>query len=170
MSPAPTPRDLPARTAALTTLVGAGGGRRAFVDGTGSPVALPARIRRVVATDEVVGALLLELGARVIGCAGTLDGVAGVGAARAPDVRAVAELRPDVIVSGAVDRAHDLADGRLVEALRRVAPVVAVDVTRPAVAAADLRALLGATAVGRPVPTPVPPRPPGPPTTRPQLW
>jgi ABC-type Fe3+-hydroxamate transport system substrate-binding protein len=165
------PRRHPARTAALTGLVGgAGGGRRAFVDATGTSVALPAAIRRVVATDDGVGALLLGLGAPVVGCAGTLDGVEPVGAARGPDPKAVAALRPDVIVAGAVDRVHDLRDGRLVEVLRRVAPVVAVDVERPAAAMADLRALLASVVVERRAPEPEPERPPGPPVTRPQLW
>jgi ABC-type Fe3+-hydroxamate transport system substrate-binding protein len=181
---AENPRHHPARTAALTGLISnAGGGRRAFVDATGTPVALPAAIRRVVATDDEVGALLLGLGAPMVGCAGTLDdieadGIQAVGAARAPDPQAVAALRPDVIVTGAVDRLHDLTDVRLVEALRQVAPVVAVDVNRPAVATADLRALLGPVIGERPpaetVPDrpPAPPvkRPPGPPVTRPQLW
>jgi ABC-type Fe3+-hydroxamate transport system substrate-binding protein len=181
---AENPRHHPARTAALTGLISnAGGGRRAFVDATGTPVALPAAIRRVVATDDEVGALLLGLGAPMVGCAGTLDdieadGIQAVGAARAPDPQAVAALRPDVIVTGAVDRLHDLTDVRLVEALRQVAPVVAVDVGRLAVATADLRALLGPVIGERPPAEPVPDRPPappvkrppGPPVTRPQLW
>ena len=90
----------------------------------------------------------------------------------------MAALNPDVIVAGAVDRAHDLADARLVEALRRVAPVVAVHSDRPAAARADLRALLATVPVERPEPPPrrrpdrppVRPLPPGPPTTRPELW
>lgn len=165
------PRRQPARTVALTGLLGnAGGGRRTFVDATGTPVALPAALRRLVATAEDVGALLLGMGAPLVGCAGTLDGVEPVGAARAPDPRAVAALRPDVIVAGAVDRVHDLADARLLEALRRVAPVVAVDLGRPAAASADLRALLGPVAVERRAPAPIVDRPPGPPVTRPKLW
>jgi ABC-type Fe3+-hydroxamate transport system substrate-binding protein len=165
------PRRHPARTAALTNLVGVvGGGRRAFVDATDTAVALPAAIRRLVATGDDVGALLLGLGAPLVGCAGTLDDVELVGASRAPDPDAVAALRPDVIVAGAVDRAHDLADVRLVEALRRVAPVVAVDVGRPAAALSDLRALLGPVVVERPAAKPLPDRPTGPPVTRPQLW
>ena len=49
----------------LAGLVGSGGGgRRAFIDATGTPVALPATLRRVVATDDGVGALLLGLGVR----------------------------------------------------------------------------------------------------------
>jgi len=143
------PRNNPARTAALTGLIGsARGGRRAFVDATGTPVALPAVIRRMVATDDEVGALLLELGAPMVGCAGTFDDVDPVGPPRRPDLEAVAALRPDVIVTGVVDRVHDLADAALVEALRRVAPVVAVDAGRAAAATADLRALLGAAVAG----------------------
>jgi len=122
---------------------GGGGGRRAFVDATGTPVALPATIRRLVATDDEVGTLLLGLGAPMVGCAGTIDDVEVVGASRAPDPGAVAALRPDLIVSGAVDGVHDLADAWLVEALRKVAPVVAVEPGRQAAATADLRALLG---------------------------
>lgn len=168
---AENPRRDPARTVALTGLIGdVGGGRRAFVDSTGASVVLPAGIRRLVATDDEVGALLLGLGAPMVGCAGALDGVEPVGASRGPDPAAVAALRPDVIVAGAVDRVHDLTDARLVDALRRVAPVVAVDTGRPAAAAADLRALLAAVVVERPAATPVPDRPPGPPVTRPQLW
>lgn len=195
----------------LAGLVGDAGGRRAFVDATGTPVVPPPRVRRVVATDDAVGALLRDLGAPLVGgtapAAGGIgggtgggadgvgvgvdgvgsdggvgadgvgavgvgvDGVAVVGAARAPDPRAVAGLRPDLIVTGAVAGAHDLVDRGLVERLRRVAPVVAVDTGRPAVAAADLRALLGPAVGGvaaatRPVadervgaPLPRPPRP-----------
>lgn len=166
-----SPREQPARTSALTSLLStAGGGRRGFVDATGTPVPLPAAIRRLVATDDVVGALLLAMDAPLVGCAGSLDGVAEIGAPRVPNAAAVAALRPDVIVAGAVDRTPDLADPALYEALRRIAPVVAVDVARPRVAAADLRALLGAVVVTRPAPKPIPDRPPGPPRTRPQLW
>jgi ABC-type Fe3+-hydroxamate transport system substrate-binding protein len=166
------PRRHPARTAALTGLVGAGGGggRRAFVDATGTPVALPAAIRRLVATDDDVGGMLLGLGAPVVGCAGTLDGAEPVGPPRGPDPEAVAALRPDVIVTGATERSHDLTDARSVEALRRIAPVVAVDVARPAAAIADLRALLGSVVVERPAARSRPERPVGPPVTRPQLW
>ncbi len=117
----------------LTGLIGPGGGRRAFVDATGTPVLPPPVIRRVVATDEQVGELLRVLGAPVVGCAG----VAGD----------VAALQPDLIVAG-VDGAH--------EALRQVAPVVAVDVGRRDAAMADLRALLGpAAGGGRPATDPV---------------
>lgn len=84
----------------------------------------------------------------MVGCAGHLDGIEVVGAPRAPDPQVVAALRPDLIVSGAVDRVHDLVDPGLVEALLRVAPVVAVDAGRPVVATADLRALLGPVAGG----------------------
>lgn len=53
------PRRHPARTTALTGLIGeVGGGRRAFVDATGASVVVPPTIRRVVATDDRVGALL----------------------------------------------------------------------------------------------------------------
>ncbi|MBW0117204.1 hypothetical protein [Pseudonocardia abyssalis] len=172
------PRQHPARTAALTGVISdaGGGGRRVFIDATGASVQLPASVRRLVATDDVVGAMLLGLGAELVGCAGTLDGVEPVGEARAPDLRAVAALKPDLIVAGAADRAHDLADARLVAALRRVAPVVAVDTGRPAAAHADLRALLGpgkaAPSTAKP-PRPRPPAPnrsPGPPSTTPDLF
>jgi ABC-type Fe3+-hydroxamate transport system substrate-binding protein len=153
----------------LAGLVGSGGGgRRAFVDATGTPVALPAAVRRLVATDDEVGALLLGLGAPLIGCAGNLDDIDAVGSPRSPDPQVVAAVRPDVIVTGAVDRVHDLADLRLVEALRRVAPVVAVDVGRPAVAAADLRAMLGPVIGGPPAAEPVSDRRVGAPVARPQ--
>ena len=132
----------------LAGLVASGGGRRAFVDATGTPVTMPPAIRRLVATDDEVGALLHGLGAPLVGCAGTCDGVATVGPPRAPDPRAIAALRPDLIVTGAVDRAHDLVDRALVAVLRRVAPVVAVETGRRAVAAAELRALLGAVVGG----------------------
>jgi ABC-type Fe3+-hydroxamate transport system substrate-binding protein len=144
------------RNTVLAGLVGGAGGGRAFVDASGQRVVPPPAIKRVVATDDGVGALLLGLGAPVVGCAGSLDGVGVVGPPRAPDPQAVAALRPDVIVTGAVDGAHDLAGTGLADALRRVAPVVAVDVTRPAAAAADLRALLGPVAGGgRPAVEPV---------------
>lgn len=138
------PRRLPGRTTALTGLISdAGGMRRTYVDATGASVALPAAVRRVVATDDEVGALLVRLGAQLIGCAGALDGVERVGPPRAPDPKAVAALRPDVIVVGAVDRTHDLADTRLLAVLWRVAPVIAVEVGRPAAAVPDMRALIG---------------------------
>ena len=140
----------------LAGLIGtAGGGRRAFVDATGTPVVLPPVLRRMVATDDRVGALLLLLGAPMVGCAGSVDGVEDVGAPHAPDVPAVAALRPDVIVTGAVDREHDLAAAGLVDALRQVAPVVAVDAGHAVAAEADLRALLGQIIGGRPATEPV---------------
>jgi ABC-type Fe3+-hydroxamate transport system substrate-binding protein len=154
-SAAQRPRPDPARSAVLGGLIGNGGGRRAFVDATGTPVALPPAVGRLVATDDAVGALLIGLGVPLAGCAGSLDGVEVVGAPRTPDPRAVAALRPDVIVTGAVDRVHDLVDLRLVEALRRVAPVVAVDVGHQRVATADLRALLGPAIGGPPATEPV---------------
>jgi hypothetical protein len=72
-------------------------------------------------------------------------------------------------VIGAVDRVYALLDARLVAALRRLAPVVAVDVARPAVAVADLRALLGPLIGGRPASEPVSERRVGAPTARPRL-
>lgn len=119
------------------------GGGRAFVDATGSPVPLRGPVHRVVATDPDVGALLLELGATVAGCAGALAGVDAVGPDRAPDPQAVAAVRPDAIVTGVAGGRHDLADPALLGRLRRVAPVVAVDPARRAATLADLRALLG---------------------------
>jgi ABC-type Fe2+-enterobactin transport system substrate-binding protein len=159
-----------------------GGGRRAFVDATGTSVALPSALRRLAVTSDDVGALLLALDAPVVGCAGRLDGIEQVGASRRPDPAAVAALRPDLIVVGAVDRVPDLADPALIDALRRIAPVVAVDMGRPTAARADLRALLGSAAPppataapavpagpseSEPPSAPVPP--PGPPVTRPEL-
>jgi ABC-type Fe2+-enterobactin transport system substrate-binding protein len=143
------------RNGLLAGLVGGGGARRAYVDATGASVPLPPAIRRLVATDDEVGALLLSLGAPIVGCAGTLGDMAIVGAPRVPDPRAVAALRPDVIVTGAVDRVHDVSAG-LVAALRQVSPVVAVEVGHRAVALADLRALLGqVVGGGRPASEPV---------------
>ena len=146
---APTAEERPqgAPSPVLAGLVSErGGGRRAFVDATGTSVALPSALRRIVATADDVAALLLALDAPVVGCAGDLDGVERVGAAGAPDPESVAALRPDLIVAGAVERAHDLADPGLVDALRRIAPVVAVDMDRPTAARADLRAMLGSAA------------------------
>jgi len=140
------------------TTGGAMGGGRSFVDATGTPVPLRSPIRTVVATDPEVGALLVEIGATVIGCAGRLGEVPVIGEDRSPDVREVAALRPDGIITGTRDGRHDLADPAVVEALRRVATVIAVDTARAAAARADLRALLGPT--GRPLPaapSPVPP-------------
>jgi ABC-type Fe3+-hydroxamate transport system substrate-binding protein len=141
---AENPRRHLERNGLLAGLVGdAGGGRRAFVDATGTSVMPPPVIRRLVATDDEVGTLLLGMGAPIVGCAGALNDLEVVGAPRNPDPRAVAALRPDLIVTGAVERRHDLLDTRLLAALRNVAPVVAVDVGGPARAMADLRALLG---------------------------
>jgi prevent-host-death family protein len=132
------------------------GGGRSFVDATGTPVPLRSPIRTVVATDTEVGALLVEIGATVIGCAGRLGDVPMIGDDRRPDARAVAALRPDGIITGTRDGRHDLADPAVVDALRSTAPVIAVDTARAAVARAELRALLGPT--GRPaVPPPVDP-------------
>lgn len=139
------------------TTGGAMGGGRSFVDATGTPVPLRGPIRTVVATDPEVGALLVEIGASVIGCAGRLGEVPGIGDDRRPDAREVAALRPDGIITGMRDGRHDLADPAVVDALRRTAPVIAVDLARAggAVARAELRALLGPT--GRPAPPAVPP-------------
>jgi ABC-type Fe3+-hydroxamate transport system substrate-binding protein len=117
--------------------------RRMFVDATGTSVPLLRTVRRLVATHEEVTALLLELGALVVGCAGAVDGIEQVGPPRAPDPAAVAALRPDAIIVGATERVPDLVDERLVVALRRIAPVIAVDLARPAAAVRDMRALLG---------------------------
>lgn len=155
--PPDDPRQQQARTTVLTGLVGNAGGRRVFVDATGAGVALPAAVRRVVGTDPAVGALLRDLGAPVVGCAGEVDGLASVGEPGRPDPAAVAAQRPDVIVAGASDRVLHL-DEPLVAALRRVAPVLGVDVDRPAAAAADLRALIGS--VTGPPPPPPPSEPP----------
>lgn len=119
------------------------GGGRAFVDATGGAVPLRGPVRQVVATDPDVGALLLEIGARVVGCAGTLDGVDPVGADRAPDPEVVAAARPDAVVTGFAGGRHDLADPSVLGRLREIAPVIAVDLDRRAASAADLRALLG---------------------------
>lgn len=142
------PRRRPSPPAALAGLVSAGGGmRRIYVDAIGMSVPMPASVRRLVATDDEVGALVLRLGGTLLGCAGALEGVEPVGPARAPDVRAVAALKPDLILSGAVDGAHDLVDEHTVAALWRIAPIIAVDLGRLTVAEADLRALLGPTVV-----------------------
>ena len=157
MAPPEDPRRNAGRTSALTGLVSAAASlRRTFVDATGASVPLPPAVRHLVATDDEVAALLLGLGAVLVGCAGTLDGIKRVGPPRAPDPKAVAALRPDVIVVGAIDKVPDLVDERLVAALRRVAPVIAVELARPAAAAADMRALLGGTRDIR-----QPPPPPG---------
>jgi ABC-type Fe3+-hydroxamate transport system substrate-binding protein len=154
MGPTDDARRDAARTAALAVVTADRGGRRAFVDATGAAVPLPAAVRRVVAAHAAVGALLRELGAPLVGSAGTVPGVAAVG--EPPDPRAVADLRPDVVVSAASGGALDLP-GPLVAALRRTAAVVAVDLSRPEAARADLRALFGATdADRRPAPDAAP--------------
>lgn len=119
------------------------GGGRAFVDATGTPVPLRGPVRHVVATDPDVGALLREIGAPVVGCAGSLEGVEQIGAERTPDPDAVAALRPDAVVTGFAGGRHDLVDPSVLGRLREIAPVIAVDVARRAASAADLRALLG---------------------------
>jgi ABC-type Fe3+-hydroxamate transport system substrate-binding protein len=115
-----------------------------YIDATGTGVALPPVVRRLVGADPLVVELLRALG------------VAPVGELGHPDPAAVAAQRPDVIVVGAVDRVLQL-DAPVVAALRAVAPVVAVDVGRPSEAVADLRALLGSADY------PPPERPAGPP-------
>ena len=128
--------------------------RRTFVDATGTSVPLLRVVRRLVVTHVEVTALLLELGAVVVGCAGAVDGIEQVGPHRAPDPAAIAALRPDAIIVGATDRVPDLVDARLVVALWRIAPVIAVDLARPAAAAQDMRALLGTGADIRQAPPP----------------
>ena len=128
--------------------------RRTFVDATGASVPLLRTVRRVVAADDAVAALLLELGATVVGCAGTVEGIASVGPPRTPDPAAVAALRPDAIIVVAVDRVPDLADARLVAALRQIAPLIAVNLAHPEAATRDLRALLGSGADLRQAPLP----------------
>jgi ABC-type Fe3+-hydroxamate transport system substrate-binding protein len=162
---APPAESLPkaGQTSAVTGLVSeAGGMRRTFVDATGTAVPLLRTVRRVVAADAAVAALLLEVGAAVVGCAGAVEGVPSVGPPRAPEPAAVAALRPDAIIVGAVDRVPDLVDARLVVALRRVALVIAVDLARPEAATRDLRALLGTGADLR--------QPPPPPGAEPPPW
>jgi ABC-type Fe3+-hydroxamate transport system substrate-binding protein len=155
MAPPADPLRKSGQTSALTGLVSeAGGMRRTFVDATGTSVPSVRAVRRLVAGDEAVAALLLEAGAVVVGCAGTVDGIDPVGPQRAPDPAAVAALRPDAIVVGATDRMPDLVDARLVAALRRIAPVIAVDLGRPTVAARDVRALLGGATDIRQAPPP----------------
>lgn len=146
--PPADPRRRPTPPPVLAALVSAGGGmRRIYVDAVGMSVPMPASVRRLVAADEEVGALVLRLGGALVGCGGALEGVESVGPARAPDPRAVAALKPDLILCGVVDGAHDLVDDRTIVALWRVAPIIAVDLGKPTVAEADLRALLGPAAV-----------------------
>lgn len=128
--PPDDPRRHPARTAVLAGLVGDGGGRRVFIDATGTGVALPPVVRRLVGADPGAVELLRALGVNLAGEPGH------------PDPAAVAAQRPHIIVVSAVDRVLQL-DDRVVAALRAVAPVVAVDAGRPSEAVADLRALLG---------------------------
>ena len=155
MAPPADPRRKAGQTSALTGLVSeAGIMRRTFVDATGTSVPLLRTVRRLVATDHEVAALLLGLGAAVVGCAGAVDGIEPVGPPRAPDPAAVAALRPDAIIVGATSRVPDLADERLVVALRRIAPVIAVDLARPAAAVWDMRALLGTSDDIRQAPPP----------------
>jgi ABC-type Fe3+-hydroxamate transport system substrate-binding protein len=141
------PRHHAPPPAILAAVVGSGGGmRRIFVDAIGTSVPFPASVRRLVATDDELGALVLSLGGTLVGCGGTLDGVESVGPARAPDPQRVAQLRPDLILSGVGEGAHDLLEERMVAALSRIAPIIAVDLGRRAAAEADLRALLGPAA------------------------
>ena len=152
------PREESVRKPGQTVVTGlvseAGGMRRTFVDATGASVPLLRTVRRVVAADDAVAALLLEMGATVVGCAGTVEGIASVGPPRTPDPAAIAALRPDAIIVGVVDRVPDLADARLVAALRRIAPLIAVDLAHPDAATRDLRALLGSAADLRQAPPP----------------
>ena len=136
----------PGQTVVTRLVSEAGGMRRTFVDATGASVPLLRTVRRVVAADDAVAALLLDVGATVVGCAGTVEGIEPVGAPRRPHPAAVAALRPDAIIVGAVDGGYDLMDPRLVATLRQTAPVIAVDLARPDAALPDLRALLGSGA------------------------
>jgi iron complex transport system substrate-binding protein len=136
---------------------------RTFVDGTGASVQVPDRPRRIVAThDYNGGAQLLSLGAPVVGMAvrddGNIepaikkyfdvDGISKVGVVYEPDVEAVAALRPDLIVHEATGGKMLFHSDGIVESLRRIAPVVAVDTFRPVEAVmADVARLLGGGAV-----------------------
>lgn len=129
-------RDRPARAAAVTAVSGSGG-RRAFVDASGTEVPLPARVARVLAADPGIAELLRGQG--VVPLGEEPDGARHDGTAAA-----LAALAPDVILVRV--ESTDLADParvRRLAALRRIAPVIAFDLDRPAVTAADLRALLG---------------------------
>jgi ABC-type Fe3+-hydroxamate transport system substrate-binding protein len=172
--PTPPPRDQPARTGALTGLIGAGAGGRTFVDHTGIAVALHRPVRRTVAAHPDVASALLAVGATLVGTcdAARLDGpapdeLADLGPAGRPDPDMVAALRPDAIVTAVRGRAYVLAGRDLMAALRRTAPVIGIDPTRTLAAAADLRALIGAVQVERP--TPPRPRPTVPPRGAPPV-
>ncbi|MGE3285373.1 MAG: hypothetical protein AB7J32_04605 [Pseudonocardia sp.] len=183
-TPAPPPRDQPARTGALTGLIGAGGGGRTFVDHTGIAVALHRPVRRTVAAHPDVASVLLAIGATLVGTCDAArldgpvpDGLADLGPAGRPDPDLVAALRPDAIVTAVRGRAYVVGGHELMAALRRTAPVIGIDPTRADDAAADLRALVGAVQVDRPTPPrprpTVPPRgapPVAPPPARPELW
>ena len=155
MAPREESARKPGQTSAVTGLVSeAGGMRRTFVDATGASVPLLRTVRRVVAADDAVAELLLDVGATVVGCAGLVEGIEPVGPPRRPHPAAVAALRPDAIIVGAVDGGYDLMDPRLVATLRQTAPVIAVDLARPDAALPDLRALLGSGADLRQAPPP----------------
>jgi ABC-type Fe3+-hydroxamate transport system substrate-binding protein len=132
-------RDRPARAAAVTAMSGAGG-RRAFVDASGTAVPLPARVQRVLAADPGIAELLRGHG--VIPLGEEPDGPRHDGTAAS-----LAALGPDVILVRvqSVDPA-DPARVRRIAALRRIAPVIAFDLDRHSDTTADLRALLGSTA------------------------
>jgi ABC-type Fe3+-hydroxamate transport system substrate-binding protein len=135
---------------------------RTFVDATAASIKVPDRPRRIVAThDHNGGAQLLSLGAPVIGVP-TRDGavepamtkyfdvdkITTIGEVYEPDIEAIAALRPDLIV-------HEATGGKLrfhsegtVEALRGIAPVVAIDTFRPVEKVmADFARLVGGRAV-----------------------
>jgi iron complex transport system substrate-binding protein len=136
---------------------------RMFVDVTGTAVEVPNRARRIVATnDQNAGAQLLSLGAPVVGIAsrdGVMDpsitayfdvgDVTLVGEHFAPNVEAVVELRPDLIVHEGYEGAVTLEPSALRQ-LQAIAPVVGIDTFRPIEESmADFAQLLGpgATAV-----------------------
>lgn len=146
-------------------------------------MALHRSVRRVVAAHPDVAAVLLAIGADLVGTcdAGQLDGcppdVADLGPAGRPDADAVAALRPDAVVTAVRGRAYVVGGHELMAALRRTAPVIGIDPARTQAAAADLRALVGAVSVQsptppRPRPTVAPrgARPVPPPSSGPDLW
>lgn len=111
---------------------------RPFTDGAGRTVAVPAEPERVVIlNDSNGGAQALELGVAPVGMTTRggefeladrydLGDVAGVGDYNAPDLEAIAALRPDLIV-GYAFRGETFEDPARIAAHERVAPLALME-------------------------------------------
>lgn len=110
---------------------GSAGGSTQVTDATGATVKVPASPQRVVVLSEMDLDSALTLGVKPVGLTAgrgqkgapayltdRAEGIPVVGAVTGPDVEKVVQARPDVILAG------QLADTKLLQQLRKIAPTV----------------------------------------------